>query len=113
MVIFGLISGQPSRCGLIVISQLVICAWLLHRLFRDSIYFTPVVGAGGSYSVSIWSGLLFDGDELADFFDAHLDFSVHLRSIPEEVKTTDIWGALPFIGIQLVALIVGRCSPKW
>ena len=93
------------------------CAWLLHRLFRDSIYFTPVVGAGGEVTRYRF-GLVgcSDGDELADFL---LDASIWIFSVlfawsgsRRGQNDRYLQGALPFIGIQLVALIVVAMFPE-
>ena len=104
--------------GLIIISQLLIFVLgFFIDFFEIAFILLPlIVPAAQSFGIDmVWFAVLTAMNLQTSFLTPPFGFSLfYLRGVaPEEVKTTEIYrGALPFIGIQLVALIVVAMFPE-
>ena len=107
-----------GKWGLIVISQLVIFVLgFFIDFFEIAFILLPLlVPAAKLLGIDlVWFAVLMAMNLQTSFLTPPFGFSLfYLRGVaPEEVKTTEIYrGALPFIGIQLVALIVVAMFPE-
>lgn len=113
-----LVNLPGGKWGLIVISQLVIFVLgFFIDFFEIAFILLPLlVPAAKLLGIDlVWFAVLMAMNLQTSFLTPPFGFSLfYLRGVaPEEVKTTDIYkGALPFIGIQLVALIVVAMFPE-
>ena len=113
-----LVNLPGGKWGLIVISQLVIfLLGFFIDFFEIAFILLPLlVPAAKLLGIDlVWFAVLMAMNLQTSFLTPPFGFSLfYLRGVaPEEVKTTEIYrGALPFIGIQLVALIVVAMFPE-
>ena len=113
-----LVNLPGGKWGLIVISQLVIFVLgFFIDFFEIAFILLPLlVPAAKLLGIDlVWFAVLMAMNLQTSFLTPPFGFSLfYLRGVaPEEVKTTEIYrGALPFIGIQLVALIVVAMFPE-
>lgn len=113
-----LVNLPGGKWGLIVISQLVIFVLgFFIDFFEIAFILLPLlVPAAKLLGIDlVWFAVLMAMNLQTSFLTPPFGFSLfYLRGVaPEEVKTTDIYrGALPFIGIQLVSLIVVAMFPE-
>ena len=113
-----LVNLPGGKWGLIVISQLVIFVLgFFIDFFEIAFILLPLlVPAAKLLGIDlVWFAVLMAMNLQTSFLTPPFGFSLfYLRGVaPEEVKTTDIYrGALPFIGIQLAALIIVAMFPE-
>ena len=113
-----LVNLPGGKWGLIVISQLVIFVLgIFIDFFEIAFILLPLlVPAAKLLGIDlVWFAVLMAMNLQTSFLTPPFGFSLfYLRGVaPEEVKTTDIYkGALPFIGIQLVALTIVAMFPE-
>jgi tripartite ATP-independent transporter DctM subunit len=113
-----LVNLPGGKWGLIVISQLVIFVLgFFIDFFEIAFILLPLlVPAAKLLGIDlVWFAVLMAMNLQTSFLTPPFGFSLfYLRGVaPEEVKTTEIYrGALPFIGIQLIALIVVAMFPE-
>ena len=94
MTAFPIILSAPSGSGKTTIAKTLL---------------TPIVGPDAAL---IWFGVMLCVNLQTSFMHPPFGFALfYLRGVaPKEVKSSDIyWGALPFVGLQLilVALVIG------
>ena len=73
---------------------------------------TPIVGADAAL---IWFGVMLCVNLQTSFMHPPFGFALfYLRGVaPKEVKSSDIyWGALPFVGLQLILVALVIAFPK-
>ena len=113
-----LVNLPGGKWGLIVISQLVIFVLgFFIDFFEIAFILLPLlVPAAKLLGIDlVWFAVLMAMNLQTSFLTPPFGFSLfYLRGVaPKEVKTTDIYrGALPFIGIQLVALAIVAMFPE-
>jgi tripartite ATP-independent transporter DctM subunit len=113
-----LVNLPGGKWGLIIISQIVIfILGFFIDFFEIAFILLPLlVPAAKLLGIDlVWFAVLMAMNLQTSFLTPPFGFSLfYLRGVaPEEVKTTDIYrGALPFIGIQLVALTIVAMFPQ-
>ena len=113
-----LVNLPGGKWGLIVISQLVIFVLgFFIDFFEIAFILLPLlVPAAKLLGIDlVWFAVLMAMNLQTSFLTPPFGFSLfYLRGVaPDEVQTTDIYkGALPFIAIQLVALLIVAMFPE-
>ncbi|MCP5278026.1 MAG: TRAP transporter large permease subunit [Thiobacillus sp.] len=115
----GLLTGLPGgELGfLIVVNLLVFLLAFFLDFFEIAFIIVPLLApVAAKLGIDlVWFGVLLGINMQTSFMHPPFGFSLfYLRSVaPREVKTTDIyWGAIPFVLIQIVMVIVVMNFPE-